>query len=241
MATIQNLLTDIRLLYRNTFTDAQILVWMNDEQRELFETLEVDSVPFSFPLVDGNFLYPIPDGVEKNRIKVVTIQVNDVDYIELPFVENDDNKSSNVSAYWYTILENNMYINTPGEAIDGRYVMIYCDVQPQDMIVSNLNVEPSVPVRYQELLKLGTLKRIAAARKDTEMKNNYEAEYEKKILDLEWKMLVQQPEFYSPSDMLPRRSRYRSNRMVEFVTLRTDNNGTNTWQELANNQWISLD
>lgn len=241
MAIIQNLLTDIRLLYRNTFTDAQILVWMNDEQRELFETLEVDSVPFSFPLVDGYFLYPIPDGVEKNRIKVVTIQVNDVDYIELPFVENDDNKSSNVSSYWYTILENNMYINTPGEPIDGRYVMIYCDVQPQDMTVSNLNVEPSVPVRYQELLKLGTLKRIAAARKDTEMKNNYEADYEKKLLDLEWKMLVQQPEFYTPSDMLPRRSGYRSNRMVQFVTLRTDNNGTNTWQELANNQWISLD
>lgn len=219
MASIQNLIADIRILYRNTFSDEQILVWMNDEQLELFETLQVDSTPFAFVLVDDLSIYPIPMGVEKDRIKVVTIQVNDTEFTEMDYVENDNNKTGNTGNYWYTIVENNMFINTPDKNVGGRVVYIYCDVQPKTISIDDIDQEPAVPVRYQELLKLGTLKRIAAARKDVEMKNNYEADYEKKLLELEWKMLVQQPEFYSPSDMLPRRSRYRSNHYVQYVTI----------------------
>lgn len=220
MASVQQILDDINLRYRNTFSTDQKLVWINEEQRELFETLEVDSVPFSFPLVGGQYLYPIPNGVEKDRIKVMTIQVNNnPDYVEVDFYENDNNQYPPVSAYWYTILEDNFYINTPMTPIDGRVVYIYLDAQPEDMSSSNLSVEPSVPVRFQELLKLGTLKRIAAARKDTAMFNNYAAEYEDKLSELEWKMQVQQPEFYSCVDMLPKRSRYRTGRTVQYVTL----------------------
>lgn len=222
MATIQQLLDDIKLRYRHTFSTAQVMVWMNDEQRELFETLETDSVPFSFPLVGGSYLYPIPDGVEKDRIKVMTIQINDNDFVEVPFIENDNNKPGMIGNYWFTIIEDNFYIQTPGEPVDGRLVYIFLDAQPEDMSSDNLNVEPSVPVRYQELLKLGTLKRIASARKDIAMRNNFDAEYQQRILDLEWKMLVQQPEFHSPVDMLPRRSRYTSNRYVQYVSVTTN-------------------
>lgn len=208
MASIQGLLDDINLRYRNTFTAAQKLVWMNEEQRELFEILEIDSVPFSFSTVSGMYLYPIPEGVEIDKIKVMTYQVNNSDFIDIPFRKNDDRQFVFQDDYWYTILENNFYLNIPTVPVDDRLVYIYLDKEPEDITVSNLSVEPSVPVRYQEILKLGVLKRIAAARKDVTMKNSYEADYEQKIADLEWKMKMYEPEFRQPIDLQPKVGRW---------------------------------
>jgi hypothetical protein len=225
MAAIQQLLDDIDLRYRNTFTTAQKLVWMNEEQRELFEVIELDSVPFSFSTVSGFYSYPIPDGVEKDRIKVITIDVSgNSDFIDVPFIENDDNRYAPAASYWYTILEDNFYINFPSTPPGDRTVYIYLDQQPEDISASDLSVEPAVPVRYQELLKLGTLKRIAAARKDTIMYSNYSDTYEDKLSQMMEKMALQIPEFHTPVDMLPKRSRNRrTGRYVQYVTI---NNGS---------------
>jgi hypothetical protein len=213
MSSIQQLIVDIDLRYRNTFSVAQKLVWMNEEQRELFEILELDSVPFSFSTVAGMYLYPIPDGVEIDKIKVMTIQVNDAeDFTEIVFVENDNRQYAPYGSYWYTILEDNFYINVPGAPLDDRLIYIYCDQEPEDMVSTSLGVEPAVPVRYQELLKLGTLKRIAMARKDAGMFAAYKEDYEHKISELEWKMKMQEPELRTPIDMLPRANRYRRGR-----------------------------
>lgn len=220
MATIQQLLNDINLRYRNTFTTDQKLVWMNEEQRELFEILELDSVPFSFPTISGMYLYPIPDGVEKDRIKVMTIQVSDAgDFTEIVFVENDNRQFAPYTKFWYTIVENNFYINVPGGPMENRLIYIYLDAQPEEISSSQLSAEPAVPVRYQELLKIGVLKRIAEARKDVQMYNNYSASYESKIADLQEKMSLQVPEFHKPIDMLPPMVRNRRGRYVQFVTL----------------------
>lgn len=206
MATIQKLLDDIDLRYRNTFQVSQKLVWMNEEQRELFEILELDSVPFSFSTVSGQYLYPIPNGVEIDRIKVMTIQVNDKtspDFEEIPFMRNDNNQYADESDYWYSKLEGNFYINVPNAPVNNRKVYIYLDQQPEDITSINLSSEPSVPVRYQELLKIGVLIRIASARKDTLMRNNYDAEYQEKISDMQWKMKMGTPEFDMPIDVSP--------------------------------------
>lgn len=222
MATVQLLFNDIDLRYRNTFTIDQKIVWMNEEQRELFEILELDSVPFSFATVADMWLYPIPDGVEKDRIKVMTIQINDADppeFTEIHFVENDNRQFAPYTSYWYTILENNFYINVPGGPLDDRLIYIYLDAQPEDISSSQLSVEPAVPVRYQELLKLGVLKRIAEARKDSAMYNLYASNYENKISELELKMKLQVPEFSRPIDTLPLMNRNRRGRYVQFVTL----------------------
>lgn len=216
MSTIQQILDDVNLRYRNTFTTDQKLVWMNEEQRELFEILELDSVPFSFPTAAGSYLYPIPLGVEKDRIKVMTIQTNDSatnpTFVELPWVENDNHQFAYQWNYWFTILENNFYINFPAPPVNNRLIYIYLDQQPEAMTSSNLGVEPSVPVRYQELLKIGLLKRIASARKDTLNRNNYDADYQEKISNMQEKMALQVPEFHKAIDVLPRSEHYRIGR-----------------------------
>lgn len=214
MAITQEILNDVDLRYRNTFTVSQKLVWMNEEQNELFEILEIDSPPVNFPLQTGVQFYPIPVGVEIDRIKTVSIQVNDSsttpDFRPLPFRMNDDNSYTYVSDLYYTIVGGSFFI--PNGTVNDRQIYIYMDSQPTVITTGNLNSEPSVPVRYQELLKLGLLKRIASARKDTLMRNNYDAEYQEKIIDLEMKMKLQMPEYASPIDTLPRRGRFRTGR-----------------------------
>lgn len=204
MATVQQLLDDINLLYRNSFTTNQKLVWMNEEQRELFEIIEIDSVPYSFSTVAGQSVYPVPVGVEIDKIKVITYQISDSQYAEVPFKENDNNQIVNPYSLWYTILENNFYLNISSGPVDDRLVYIYLDADPEEIVASMLNIEPSVPIRYQELLKLGVLKRIAKARKDVIMYNNYTNDYELKIADLAWKMKQFEPEWTSPLDVMPR-------------------------------------
>lgn len=210
MAITQALLSDIDLMYRNSFTPSQKLVWMTEEQDDLFEILEIDLSPIAFPLQTDVQFYPIPTGVDNDRIKTMTIQTNDADLPEFsPLVwrRNDDRQYVEYAELYYSIVGGSFFI--PNGTIDDRQVYIYLDKPPAILV---LGEEPSVPVRYQELLKLGTLKRIAMARKDVLMKNSYEADYQEKIGDLILKMKQSDPEFSAPIDMLPRSSRHRTGR-----------------------------
>ncbi len=219
MPTIQQMLNDVDLLYRNTFTTAQKIVWFNEEQRELFEIFEIDSSPYSFDLVADQYLYPIPSGVEIEKIKVMTIQINDAttpDFQEIPFKPNDNRELADESDTWYTIVEDNFYINVPN-IIAGRSVYIYLDESTTDAVSTNLGVEPATPTKYQKLLKLRLLKRIAQARKDVIMANNYNAEVETMEADFLWQMKMNEPEFRQPIDTMPRPSRERSQQKVIFL------------------------
>lgn len=209
MATIQQLLDDIKLRYKHTFTNDQVLVWMNDEQQELFDILEVDSVPYAFTTVAGKYLYPIPSDVDIDRIKVLSVQINDqspASFQEMDFIENDPGQETSIGEYWYTLMQNNFYLNVPGGTVDNRTVYVYHDSQPTTISSSSLNIEPSTPIRWQEILKLGTLERICAARKDVVMKNNFAAEKEQKIDDNEWRMIMSAPAFTQPVNELPKRT-----------------------------------
>jgi len=216
MATIQLLLDDINLRYRNTYTTPQKIVWMNDEQSELFEILEIDSVPYGFNTVAEQFLYPIDSEIDVDRIKQLTIQINDTNFEELPFKRTTD--EVNESDYWYTLVEQNFYVNVPGGAIADRAVYIYLDSQPVPISAAELTIEPSIPLRYQEILKFGVLKRIAMARKDVIMANNFDSSYQQMILDMEWKMKMNTPEFPTAIDVMPLKSRYRNRRRSVIIT-----------------------
>lgn len=205
MPSSQDILADIDLLYRNTFTVAQKLVWFNEEQRELFDILEIDSPPYAFRTVQGERFYPFPDEFDVTKIKVVTFQVNDsatTDYVEVPFKRNDDNQSA--GGAWYSIVNDAMYLHIPGTMPDSRNVYIYVDSEPADVSSDNLTSPPDLPTKFQEILKLGVLKRIAGARKDVVMYSNYDAEHEQKIADVLWQRKLSEPNFVTVTDTMPR-------------------------------------
>jgi len=197
MSTAQAILDDINLRYRNTFTTSQVLVWLNEEQRELFDILELDSAPYAFVTVADENFYPFPDQFDTTKIKTVTYQINtgtDPDYVELPFVRNDDRQFA-PNQPWYTIISDAFYLNVQDDVPADRTVYIYTDSDPDEVSTANLDVSPDLPTKYQELLKLGVLKRIAMARKDIIMAQNYENIYDQKIADVLWTRKLKEPEF----------------------------------------------
>ena len=207
MPTSQDILNDVNLLYRNTFTTEQKLVWFNEEQRELFDILELDSPPYAFQTVEGENFYPIPDGFDIEKIKVVTYQNQDTpepNFDEIHFYRNDDYKNAPYGETWFTIVSGAFYLFVGGGVPDGRTVYIYSDSDPSEVTQANINLPPDLPVRYHEILKLGLLKRIAMARKDIVFQNNYDADREQKIAEVLWMKKLKEPEWVTPADVMPR-------------------------------------
>jgi hypothetical protein len=207
MTTRQQILDDVNLRYRNTFTTDQKLVWINDYESTLFEIFEMDSPPYNFTTVADQNYYPIPNEVEIEKIKVISIEVSDGTYDELPFKRNDDKQYVSESEYWYTIISDNFYINVPGGAVADRNVYIYHDKKPTEWVTGNLSLEPDTPKRFQEILKLHLLEMISGARKDVTMKNNYMMDKEKLIDDFSWQMKMSEPEFIPAADANPKARR----------------------------------
>lgn len=202
--TRQTLLDDIDLRYRNSYTTAQKLVWANDVERDLFDIFEIDAAPYQFTTVADQYLYPIPSEIDIEKIKVVTYDRNGSgDYETLHFKRNDDYVDANERGYWYTIVENNFYMNVPGDMPADRKIYVYHDKKPTEWSTSNLSTEPDTPNRFQDILKLGILESIAGARKDVIMKNNFSTERQQKTEEELWNM-KQAPEFYSPADAMPK-------------------------------------
>ena len=202
MATITQLMADIDIRYRNVFSLAAKVVWMNEAQYDLYEDLEIDSAPFNFTTLADTYFYALGD-INIDRIKVVNIEMTDVSpsyFAQVPFIPNLPNQYANSAELWYSIVENNMYLNVPSGPITGRNVYIYLDNASTVINYLDPDVEPSTPKRYQELLKLGTLMRIAQARRDVDMQNAFDASYQEKIIDVQWRMKMFVPEWQVPVD-----------------------------------------
>lgn len=210
MSTRTQLLDDVNLRYRNTFTTDQKLVWINDYEKDLFEIFEIDAPPYNFTTLADEEYYAIPNEIDINKIKVVNIETSEGVYEELPFKRNDDKQYVSESEYWYTIISDLFYINVPGGAVVDRNVYIYHDVKPTEWVTGNLSLEPDTPKKYQEVLKLHLLEMIAGARKDIDMKSNYALEKEKKIDDFLWNMKQSEPEFIPATDVMPKISNGRT-------------------------------
>ena len=206
MASSQSILDDVKLRYRHTFTTDQVLVWLNEEQRELFDILELDSPPYAFVTVEGENFYPFPDQFDVTKIKTVTYQVdtNPVpDYTELPFARNGRGVNAPYGM-WCTVVSDAFYLYIEGGVPDARTIYIYTDSDPQEVTTANLGVSPDLPTKYQEILKLGVLKRIAMARKDVNFYQNYSDTYEQKIADVLWERKLKEPQWVQPTDTQPR-------------------------------------
>lgn len=221
MTTAATLLTDINLRYRSTYTEAQKCTWMNDEQNEIFNMFKIDIGAVNFPLVADVQFYAIPSVIDDiDQIRTATIQINDdatfPEFVQLDYVRDGNSVRADENNYWYTIIGDSLYINIPGGAVTDRQVYFYLDGYAEDITTGTSNV--SVPRKYLEILKLGTLKRIAAARKDIQMRNSYEAERNQIIDDMLWTAQMSEPEFTSPADCMPSVSRYRRKQRAIWIT-----------------------
>lgn len=207
MSTVQQLLDDINLRYKNTFSTAQKVVWMNEVQKELFQKARVEAVPFYFTTVSGQSWYALPNDCDPDDIQRLTIEtgVGTGYYNPLPFKRMDEEISE--SEEFYTIQTTNTFLNpVPTTTTAGRRVHIYYFKKPIELSETALSASPELQEAYQPLLKLGVLIIMAQANEDAVMANNFTTEYNTMERQLKLERYNQAPVYPVVKDVRKKRS-----------------------------------
>jgi hypothetical protein len=251
MATLAgDLMADIDLRYRNSFTPQQKAIWMNDEQNDIFSIFKIDIGPINFPLQTGVQFYPLPVTIQYiEQIRTVTIQVSsdatNPDFMQLPY-RRDDDGVLDPGDYWYTLVgQDTIFINIPPtDTVDNYQVYMFLDGAAAQITDSTSPV--SVPQKYLEILKYGVLRRISEARRDTIMQKNYDASRNEIIQDMLWTTQVSEPSWITPVSTLPIIPKFIAGRygayQLQSLSGGAGNGPTsdNTWDDVAYNPWNTV-
>ncbi|MNW54542.1 hypothetical protein D3C74_321470 [compost metagenome] len=174
---------------------------MNDEQNDIFNTFKIERDPVPVQLVTGSKLYIRPTEIKYiDQVRAATIQMNDSgtnEYVDLPYRRNFNDVEADLFP-WYTFLgTDKIYINIPNTDVTGRFAYFFIDAYA-DPIEDGDSVL-SIPDKYLEILKYGVLRRIAEARKDVVMANNYSNSREELINEMLWTEVTNEPEWIQPT------------------------------------------
>jgi hypothetical protein len=209
MPTVQQLLNTVDTTYRNTYSTTQKIEWMDITQKQIFQTVRHEALPWQFQTVKDFAFYPLPDDCDPMGIKQVNIETKPGSnrFYKLPFVNIESSTIVDYNDEFYSIEANqNFYINPiPTEATEGRTVFVYYNKRPATLSVANLTAFPDLEEDFQELLVLGCLIRICRARGEMEDKAMFQADYNKLLKDYQDMYDTPYPEYKVTTDKLPKR------------------------------------
>jgi len=209
MPTVQQLINTVDTTYRNTYSVAQKVEWMDTVQKQIFQLVRHEAPPYVFQTVEGFAFYALPFDCDPMGIKQVTIETSPGSgvYRDLRFVPVESNERLDAAAEFYSIAANqDLYINPiPNAETSGRNVYLIYNKRPASLSVANLDAIPDLEEDFHELLVIGTLERIARARGEIDDKNMFAGDFN--MLLREYKNMYKQvkPEYTQMIDNLPRR------------------------------------
>lgn len=209
MPTVQQLLDTINTTYRNSYSTSQKIEWMDTVQRQIFQLVRHEAIPYNFVTVSDFAYYSLPGDCDPMGIKQITIEtgVGTGSYRDLRFVSVESNEHVDSSTEFYSVEANqNLFINPlPNADTAGRNVYMYYNKRPAALSSANLSATPDLEADFHELLIIGTIERIARARGEVDDKNMFAADFN--ILLRDYKNMYKQvyPEYTRPRDVMPKR------------------------------------
>lgn len=197
---VTDLLADVDARYRNTFTQDQKIFWMNLVQRDIFRMLHHEPIVYLFQTVANQTNYPLPLDCQINAITSLEMEtyLGSGIFKPLSFYQDKDVQDGQ----YYSIDQVQIFLYpTPDTTNAGTKLNLYYIKYPADLTASST---PDLDVNFHELLILGTLERVAGARKDAVMKNNYQSDFQNLLDDFQFLSILSEPEMTGPTDTLPR-------------------------------------
>lgn len=213
MPTVQQLLTTIDATYRNSYSSDLKVQWMDVTQKQIFQRVPKEAIPYTFQTIADNPWYPLPSDCDRFGIKSVTIETSPGSnrYEEVQYLSIEGNRSRGEFSEFYSLLNKTLFINPiPRASTQGKNVCMIYNKQPTTISLATLDQSPELEYSFHELLILGCLERIARARGEIEDKNNFAADYAVLLQDYIRQYKLRQPEYYSPKDVMPARGLGRS-------------------------------
>lgn len=209
MPTLTELLNTIDTTYRNSYSTAQKVEWINTILRQIFQMVRHEAEPHTFMTVSNYSLYDLPADCDPFGIKQVVIETSygSNKFDELTFVSIESGRRFNSTDRVYSVVENSkLFLNPlPTDADEGKVVYVYYNKKPNELTSSDLTVTPDLEESFHELLVLGCLERIARARGEYDDKNVFANDFQSLLRDYKKQYKQPYPEYSPPKDMLPRR------------------------------------
>jgi len=161
------LIARVRLEIFNDLTDAQIVGRFNELSKRLFRRFVLPEEICKFLTTDVPY-YSLPDNCSEDRIRCVVI--DNVEYIKLtPEIQSPP-------ANFCTAFLGSLFVS-PNPS-DGKDAYLYYRPRPIMLSASKPADESNFPADYHELYVYDAAAWIAGIQRDTDMKNNFQGEFD---------------------------------------------------------------
>lgn len=215
MSTVQQILTSVKL-YRSTYTDAQIVDWMDKVQRQIYQDVPHEAAPYLFTTVDGFAFYALPSDCDPMGVKQVSIEkkAGTEKYHTLPFLSVESNMQLSAQSEFYSVQGNeNLYLNPiPTTTTAGKKVYLIYNKRPAALSIASLTATPDLQEDFHELIELGAKARVARERGEVVDKNNFEADFKELFVKYRDRYVKVYPEYPQVKDTMPRSNRRTTGR-----------------------------
>lgn len=220
MSTTGQILMNVKI-YRNTYTDDQIVGWMDTVQRQIFQDVPHEAPPYVFTTIADFAFYALPADCDPFGVKQVTIETKPgtEKYKTLPFLSVESTVQLSASSEFYSVQGNeNLYLNPlPTTETEGKKVYVIYTKRPATLSTAALSAVPDLQEDFHELIELGAKARVARERGEVTDKNNFEADFQELFHKYQKRYMKVYPEYPVTRDVMPRRSRYRGRSVADLI------------------------
>lgn len=187
----------------NVLARSEKVRWLNQIQRRVFRNVNIPMTLY-LETIAGQTVYPLDPDFPTDRIYRVT-----VDNVEYPYRRLDQPQGRR----FYYLLLNHLAIE-PMPMEDGLGIWVFYNKRPLELLdgLTTAEIEaltdeelqeviPELPVDYHELYVLGLCEKIAKAKEDVPLANNYVGDFNKLLAEMILQLMNQQPEYPATRDV----------------------------------------
>lgn len=204
MSTLREILQNVDELVPNDISVASKIRWINQAQWDIFRELSQQTID-TVETMAGISYYNLPEGCIFELIDSVTMVETAEDGTKIPVKLPYKHMYEQASGRFYYRYGSMVGIYpTPQE--DGIEITFVFKKRPNKLTEGDLDNEPELMADFHDMLEIACIIKIYKAREDVEMANNYQMEYNGRLLELKEDMILQEPEYAKTQDVLPRRA-----------------------------------
>ncbi len=170
---VGQMIKKVRLLIDNDLTDEQIVSQFNELTRKLYRKFPLPDKIYKFTTTSIPY-YDLPSDCSEDRIRSVVI--DDIEYVKLsPEVQV-------ARDYFCSVIAGKLFIHPNTE---GKDAYLYYRQRPVELSASNLGQVPDFPEDFHDLYVYDAARWIAQIQRDTDLVNNFQAEFDDILRDAE--------------------------------------------------------